>query len=389
MMMRFQLHESPSGSSVPNDNPVLQLRPFKVAGSNLFFMTPFRDEPFYTEISDAVAEAVRAFGLEFLRADNPDLGGTDLWATVQRCMEASNFGVALFDAIVERDFNPNVSLELGYMMGIERHCLLLKDRHMERLPADLFGKLYKEFDSDNIRVTVLSEIADWLKQKHLAVRKQDHQQLVVFVSYGGTDRCAIAKAITNHLLVEAQFALDEIRVESRGAGNSYEPTAAATAVSVVQRRLGTDRLSSHQPRKAGPAFLFEADLILATDSEVLGKVRHAFQNYPGTESDQGLVREEIQAKSFLLTEFFGGAGAGSDIEDPYPDRGDEESRRKYEKCFDDISKVISPKFSVLKEFLERPEPPKNTLRSVSFGSRRLFGTASVMQVHSQGKSVGA
>jgi protein-tyrosine-phosphatase len=374
---------------VQNDNPVLQLRPFKVAGSNLFFMTPFRDDPSHNKISDTVAEGVHAFGLEFLRADNPDLGGTDLWATVQQCMEACKFGVALFDAIDKADINPNVSLELGYMMGIERHCLLLKEKRLKRLPADLFGKLYKEFDSENVRATVLSEIADWLKQKQLGVRKQDHQKLVVFVSYGGTDRCAIAKAITNHLLVEAQFALDEIRVESRGAGNSYEPSAAATAVSVVQRRLGTDRLSSHQPRKAGPAFLFEADLILATDRIVLEKVRQAFQDYPGTESDQGLVRDEIQEKAFLLTEFFGGPGSGSAIEDPYPDKGDEESRRKYEKCFDDIFNVISPRFPVLEEFLERPEPPKNTLRSVSFGNRRLFGTAHGMQVPTQAESVQA
>lgn len=49
---------------------------------------------------------------------------------------------------------------------------------------------------------------------------------------GVQDRCAIAKAITKHLVVEDKFTLD-VRVESRGAENPSEPTAARTVIELL------------------------------------------------------------------------------------------------------------------------------------------------------------
>src|SRR5215469_6768393 len=115
------------------ENPVLKLSPFKVRESNVFFMTRFRATQHHAAISEAVEEAVRAFGLEFLRADNPNLHETVLWNKVRFCMEASHFGIALFESIDERDLNPNVSLELGYMMGQGRDYMLLKERRLKAL----------------------------------------------------------------------------------------------------------------------------------------------------------------------------------------------------------------------------------------------------------------
>jgi len=89
----------------------------------------------------------------------------------------------------------------------------------------------------------------------------------------------------------------------------------------------------------------------------------------GGDVDQQLVRDEIRQKSYLLSEFFGGSGA---IDDPHPDYEDSESRRKYEKCFDELYRLISRGLSALTDFLERDDP--HTLRTVSFGVRRLFGT---------------
>jgi protein-tyrosine-phosphatase len=213
---------------------------------------------------------------------------------------------------------------------------------------------------------VLGRIADWFKSN--GVRKRDGQKLIVFVSYGGTDRCAIAKVIANHLLMKDNCTLD-FRVESRAAFNPSASSAAKTGIEVVQRKLGEDLLGSHRPQHAGPAFLFEADVVLATDGAVRSKLMDAFRYYPGSEADQGLVREEIERKTYLLSEFFGGIG---DIEDPYPDRGDPESTRKYEKCFDDLRHLISNGLPRLTELLERASPP--TVRTVSFGDRRLLGT---------------
>ena len=129
--------------------------------------------------------------------------------------------------------------------------MLLKEQRVKKLFTDLVGFVYGEFDSYEIRPTVLGQMADWLKQ--VGVRKQDGEKLIVFVSYGGQDRCAIAKAITKHLLEEDKCILN-VRVESRGAENSSGPTAAKTGIEVVRNRLKRDWLSDHRPRKVGIAF---------------------------------------------------------------------------------------------------------------------------------------
>ncbi|HEV2961456.1 MAG TPA: hypothetical protein VG649_06485 [Candidatus Angelobacter sp.] len=357
-----------------SENPVLELTEFRVPESNVFLMTRFRKTLHHEAVSDAVAEAVRAFGLEFIRADKLNISETLLWRRIQFCMEACYFGVAIFEAIDEQDFSPNISLELGYMMGLKRHCLLLKEHNVNMLPTDLCGHEYKRFDSSNIRPTVLGEVSEWLKQ--VKVRKDDHdrQKVVVFVSYGGQDRCAIAKVITIHLLRQNGFTLNS-RIESRAAFGPSGSAAAKTAIKVVQGKLGEDLLSAHRPRRAGVAFLFEADLILATDREVLAKILASYKSYPGTDADRELVHEEIKHKSSLLSQFFG--GTDEDITDPYPDQEDAHSLQKYENCFDDLFGRISTGFSKLMAFLERDLPPKNRLRTVSFGDRYLIGTEDI------------
>jgi protein-tyrosine-phosphatase len=350
------------------ENPVFKLTSFRVPESNVFFMTRFRKTDYHQAISDAVAEAVRAFGLELVRADDPNLAGAVLWTKVQFCMEACHFGVAVFEDIDEGDLNPNVSLELGYMMARERTFLLLKERRLPKLPTDLCGHLYKEFDSFDIRPTVLGRVAEWLKPT--GARKLDNEKLVIVASYGGTDRCAIAKAISDHLLDQNQFPPD-YRIASRAAFNISGAAAAKSGIEVVQQRLGKDLLGNHRPRRAGVALLFEADLILATDTQVLSKLRESSRSYPGSDVDKALVRDEIHEKTYLLSEFFGRHG---DIEDPYPDRQDTESKRKYEKCFDDLYVLISGGLPRLIDFLERDRPSTAKLRTVNFGDHRLYGT---------------
>lgn len=172
----------------------------------------------------------------------------------------------MFEDIDDRYFNPNVSLELGFMRALKRDLLILKERRLQKLPSDLCGDLYKEFDIFRIRPIILAQIADWLKENE--TRKHEKEKLIVFVSHGGRDRCAIAKAIANHFLVKDFDHLD-FRVESRAAFTTGGSAAADFAIEVVKEKLGYDWLSGHRPRRAGAAFLFEADLILASDSEVL------------------------------------------------------------------------------------------------------------------------
>lgn len=83
-------------------------------------------------------------------------------------MHACDFGVAVFDRITEDDFNPNVSLEVGYMLGMGKNVLLLKDKTLKSLQTDLTGKLYKPFDTTDIEGTLKPEVDKWLVDKGLS-----------------------------------------------------------------------------------------------------------------------------------------------------------------------------------------------------------------------------
>jgi hypothetical protein len=103
------------------------------------------------------------------------------------------------------------------MLALGRKCLLLKEKRLKRLQTDLCGHLYKEFDSRNTRPTLLAQMADWLKE--IGARKRDGEKMVVFVSAGGTDRCAIGKSLLTHFLSKTKQSF-RYRAESRGFGSN-------------------------------------------------------------------------------------------------------------------------------------------------------------------------
>jgi hypothetical protein len=65
--------------------------------------------------------------LSVLRADDKDYTG-DLWENVCLYMLGCRFGVAVFEEIDQREFNPNVAFELGFMTAHGKRCPLLKDQ---------------------------------------------------------------------------------------------------------------------------------------------------------------------------------------------------------------------------------------------------------------------
>lgn len=138
------------------------LRDHPNAERNVFLMMRFRDAPQYEEIHNAIVACLRPYGLNVVRADDKDYTG-DLWENVCVCMLGCRFGIAVFEEIDVREFNPNVALELGFMLAHGKRCLLLKDRRMPRMPTDVVGKLYKEFDTYNITQTLQVALDDWAR----------------------------------------------------------------------------------------------------------------------------------------------------------------------------------------------------------------------------------
>ena len=127
---------------------------------NVFLMMRFRKGAQYQQIHTLLRDMFTSRGFHILRADDKDYTG-DLWSNVCVYMLGCKYGVSVFEEIDERDLNPNVAIELGFMFGLGKRCLILKDQRMPKMPADIIGKLYKQFDTYDMEATIASAVVSW------------------------------------------------------------------------------------------------------------------------------------------------------------------------------------------------------------------------------------
>ena len=132
---------------------------------NVFIAMRFRPGKQFLEIHDAMKSGLAKYGLKGLRSDDktypPD---GDLWTNICVYMMGCGFAVCVFEEIDEREFNPNVPLEYGFMRAMNRQVLLLKDIRMPKMPSDMTGKLYRNFDTYNITMTIHEQISQWAER---------------------------------------------------------------------------------------------------------------------------------------------------------------------------------------------------------------------------------
>lgn len=131
---------------------------------NVFIMTRFsKSNTVLSSIDAAIRDTLSRHGLFGHRADDrcypPD---RNLWDNVCTYMICCSFGVAVLEDVVEKEFNPNVALEYGFMRALGKRVLLLKERQFAAR-SDILGTLWEEFDSYAISDTVPLAISRWLR----------------------------------------------------------------------------------------------------------------------------------------------------------------------------------------------------------------------------------
>lgn len=136
--------------------------PQKVA----FIMMRFGSTPAHNKIVQGIQDALAPHGIKAVRADDKDWH-TDLFYNVLTCIYGCTFGIAIFERIESEDFNPNVALEVGYIMALKKQVCLLKDRTLKSLHTDLVGKLYKTFDPQDPIASIPPELTKWMQDKKL------------------------------------------------------------------------------------------------------------------------------------------------------------------------------------------------------------------------------
>jgi hypothetical protein len=123
-----------------------------------------------TKAHDAILRSVKAtlakFSLNGLRADEKEYAD-EILANIRTYMHGCDFGVAVFERLMKDEFNPNMALEVGYMMAQGKPVLLLKDKTLKYLHTDIVGKLYRDFDPQNPDATIPSQLESWLRDKGL------------------------------------------------------------------------------------------------------------------------------------------------------------------------------------------------------------------------------
>ena len=151
--------------------------------NNVFIMTPYRDDSSYKLMIRVIIDELKKCEFEGWIASDKDVH-EDLWADTQAFMLACKYGIAVFTEEQESNstqptkkqrgdskqskkkvYNPNVAIELGFMLSRGKEVLILKDKNLDTLPTDMMGKLYGNFDLEHTEETLPPIIKKWFDER--------------------------------------------------------------------------------------------------------------------------------------------------------------------------------------------------------------------------------
>jgi protein-tyrosine-phosphatase len=229
-------------------------------------------------------------------------------------MLGSSYGIVIYEPKEDIPFNPNVSIEAGFRIALDRSVLLLANSELKGLPVDFSGHIFKTFEPTRVGDTVKAAVKDWIEHD-LSYYNYGDKKVIVFVSLGGTCRCVMAKGILLQLLNDKR--ITGIAVEAAAVGDPSHSTVSPSAIKALAE-IGCEQwLTGHRPRKLCQFLQDRADLIIVLTHKDL--LRTNEQNTKVT-TDRNLF--------------------GKSIRNPYPDREDEESLRRYRSSRKQLENAI-------------------------------------------------
>lgn len=138
-----------------------EIKFYKTYGSHaVFVIMPFREK---LKIVYDIIQSVFAKNEYIAIRANEKLFTDDLWNNVKVYLDCCKVAVAIFDKNDQDSYNPNVALEVGYMLAKGNKVCLLKDCKLPKLPSDLISIMYMEYDSDKIETTLPQQLELWIR----------------------------------------------------------------------------------------------------------------------------------------------------------------------------------------------------------------------------------
>lgn len=131
-----------------------------------FIMMQFGGTKVHKRIVQSIKDTLSNYGISGLRADDKEYHD-DLFSNIITYIYGCEFGIAVFERLESNNFNPNVSLEVGFLLGLKKKVCFLKDKTINVLHTDLVGKLYRPFDPQDPENTIKEQLLKWLEDKNL------------------------------------------------------------------------------------------------------------------------------------------------------------------------------------------------------------------------------
>ena len=128
---------------------------------NVFLIMRFQQQQPFPDIVQAICNECAKWNLNVLRTDDKEYTD-DLWDNVMTYLYGCKSAIAVFDQINYREFNPNVALEVGFLLAQRKRVLLLKDLSITVMPTDIVGKIYRSFNTYDPQGTIPQQIEKWV-----------------------------------------------------------------------------------------------------------------------------------------------------------------------------------------------------------------------------------
>lgn len=156
---------------LPNVKTLIEKSPIN---KNVFIITPFRQDARFKRSIKAIKNELNSRGLKGYTADDMTLARNgDLWANVCAYMHGCFAAVALVTAHEVKDgnitkydnerLNPNVMAEIGYMLGLHKQVLVLRDNRV-KMPSDFVGKIYQTIEFQDPEDQVKTHVNKWIDE---------------------------------------------------------------------------------------------------------------------------------------------------------------------------------------------------------------------------------
>lgn len=288
---------------------------------NVFIMMPFSGQP-AESIFKTVAEEISHHGLVPVRADQNAFAPV-LWWNVVTYMLGSSYGVVVYEPHEDIAYNPNVSIEAGFMLALDRPVLFLASESLSRLPTDFSGHIYKTYSSARRTHTIRSAVRDWVAND-LSYYDYGDRKLILFLSLGGTCRCVMGKAILADLV--DRHKIPGVAVDAAAVADPHHSTISPSAYRAIAETNRERWIDKHRPRKLCAYLQDRADLIIMLTGGPLARSAATGSNVV---TDVELFSESVP--------------------NPYPDNEDEASLAKYRAVRDQLDLLIESHFNAIIE----------------------------------------